>query len=129
MRALFVAQIKGSVWQDDLLEICEFMNGQTNIIPKEKDKTKSNEGNNEQEPAGEGEMQPPPPGAAQSPTKSPAIIPENLIELLNNTGNDALTVVQHARHLQKSPAKVVHHKVVKTQATTYQLNTDEIPRK
>ena len=28
MYALFVAQIKGSVWQDDLLEICKYMNGQ-----------------------------------------------------------------------------------------------------
>ena len=28
MRALFVAQIKGSVWQDDLLDICKHRNSQ-----------------------------------------------------------------------------------------------------
>ena len=130
MRALFVAQIKGSVWQDDLLEICEFLNSQPNTKPKEKYRTKSNEDNNEQEPAGEGEIQTPPSGAAQSPAQSPTIIPENLIELLNNTGNDASTVAQHARPQQESPEKVVHHKVVKPQAsTTHKLNTDGSPGK
>ena len=58
------------------------------------------------------------------------MIPENLIDLLNNTGNDASTVVHHARPQHKSPEKVVHHKVVKPQAsTTHQMNTDEQPRK
>ena len=73
------------------------MNSQPNTKPKEKDRTKSNEDNNEQESAGEGEIQTPPRGAAQSPAQTLAIIPENLIELLNNTRNDSLTVVQHAR--------------------------------
>ena len=59
-------------------------------------------------------MQTPPPGAAQSSAQSPAIIPENLIELLNNTGNEALTVAQHARPQHKSPAKTVHHKVLQS---------------
>ena len=82
-----------------------------------------------QEPDGEGEIQTPPPGAAQSLAQFSTIIPENLIELLNNTGNDASTVVQHARPQQKSPEKVVHHKVVKPQAvTTNQLNADKLPR-
>ena len=40
MRALFVAQIKVSVWQDDLLKICELMNKQPNTKPKEKDPAK-----------------------------------------------------------------------------------------
>ena len=40
-----------------------------------------------------------------------------------------MTVVQHARPQQKSPEKVVHHKVVKPQAETAQhLNADESPR-
>ena len=47
-----------------------------------------------------------------------------------DTGNDELTVVQHARAQQESPAKVVHHKVVKPQAaTTYQLKADDQTRK
>ena len=70
-------------------------------------------------------MKTPPPGAAQSPPQSLSIIPENLIELLNNTENEASTVVQHARLQHKSPEKVVHHKVVKPQAaTTHQMNAD-----
>ena len=73
-------------------------------------------------------MQLPPPGAAQSPAQSHTIIPENLIDLLNNTENEALTVVQHARPQQESPEKVVHYKVVKPQAaTTHQLNADKSP--
>ena len=36
MRALFVAQIKGSVWQDNLLKICEFINSQLNTKAKSK---------------------------------------------------------------------------------------------
>ena len=106
------------------------MNSQPNTKPKEKEGAKSNEDNNEQEPAGEGENQTPPPGAAHSSAQSHTIIPKNLIDLLNNTGNDALTVVNNARPQQESPANNVHHKVVKPQAaTTHQLNADESPGK
>ena len=76
MRALFVAQTKGSVWHNDLLEICEFMNTQPNTKTKEKDAKKGNRDNKNEESAGEGEIQTPPPGAAQSPTQSPTTAPK-----------------------------------------------------
>ena len=45
-----------------------------------------------------------------------------------DTGNDESTVVQHARAQQESPAKVEHHKAVKSQAqTAQQQNVDELP--
>ena len=129
MQALFVAQIKGSVWQNDLLEICKFMNTQPNTKPKEKDPAKGKEDVDEHKSAAVGEIQTPPPGAAQSPAKSPTIIPQNLFTPLDNTKKVATTTVHPASPVKKLPASVDHHKAVKHQAATaHQLNADEQPR-
>ena len=75
MWALFVAHIKGSVWQDDLLEICKFMNGQP--ITKSEDKgSNKNKIENQQSP-GEAEVR------TQSSVPKGSMIATNLMGLLD----------------------------------------------
>ena len=96
------------------------MNTQPNTKPKEKYPAKGKEDTDEQEPDGEEEIQTPPPGAAQSPAKSPVIIPQNLFPPLDNTKNVASTPVQPASPVQELPSKVDHYNAVKPQAETAQ---------
>ena len=97
---------------------------------KDKKAKKGNGDNKHQESAGEREIQTPPPGAAQSPAQIPTMIPENLIDLLNNTKNNASAVVQRPTTVQESPANNVQQVVVKPQAATaLNINAGESPGK
>ena len=90
---MFVAQIKRSVWQDDLLEICEFMNGQP--ITKSKDKgANKNKSKNQQSP-GEAEAR------TQSPVPKGSMIATNLMGLLDA----ASTIELQSSPVQKSPPR------------------------
>ena len=68
--------------------------------------------------------------AAHYIAQSHTIVPKKLIDLLDSTKNDALTVVQRTTTVQESPSKVVQQVVFKPQAATaHQLNADESPGK
>ena len=104
MQSLFVAQIKGSVWQNNLLEICEYMNGQP-LTKTEDNSAKKNKSKNQQS-LGETEIQTPPSGIAQSPVSKGLMIATNLMGLLD----DASTAGIHSSPVQKSPPRGFHQR-------------------
>ena len=90
MRALFVAQIKGSVWQDNLLKICKYMNGQP--LTKSEDKSANKSKNKKQQSSGEAEIHTPPSVIAQSSVSKGSMIATNLMGPLD----DASTADMHS---------------------------------
>ena len=112
MRALFIAQIKGSVWQDDLLEICKFMNGQpiTNSEDKGANKNKSEN----QQSLGEAEVR------TQSPVPKGSMIATNLMGILDA----ASTIELHSSLVQKSPSRGLIQTADKPQAASANENME-----